>query len=516
MHRRPGPIALGCCLLLLMLAGILLRASQLCDGHFGYPIDDTYIHMAMAKNFAAHGVWGVTPYAFSSSTSSPLFTMLLAATYWISGVHDASPLILNLLFAFALIAWCCFVLRSAGLSARAVLGSVVLLIMVIPLYALTLVGMEHVLHALLSLMFAHLAARMLSGDNDRLLTVALLTLTPFLVMARYEGAFLALAAGILFLLRGRWGLFAGLGFLAASPLAAYAAISIQHGWSAVPNSLLLKANLPNQTHGGLREFVISLARNCLTAPHLPLLLMLALGLLSVTWQKHRGLWTYPGLTLFLFLAAGTLHLLFARVGWYFRYEAYLVAFGGVACLVAASDLSGAVSTNWRRAGIAVTALLLLALGVRTARSIYLTPRGIRNIYDQQYQSARFIRQFYNSATVVVNDIGAVCYLTDARVLDPIGLGDMESARARFQGRYSSQWLGAWARKNGATVAIVYPDVQPPADWPLMGAWSIPDRWIVGRDQVNVYALNTAIVPRLTEQLRTFQAELPRGVRWKGL
>ena len=269
----------------------------------------------------------------------------------------------------------------------------------------------------------------------------------------------------------------------ALPLGIYALISVNHGWYALPNSLLMKANLPGDSAGGVRRFLSALIAVCVNAPHLPLLLLLAAGLAGLVWKRHRTLWTYSGTGLVMFLAAGTSHLLFARVGWYFRYEAYLVAWGVIVSAICAHEaMEGAIPRNWRWAGSCLVALLLITLGARTVRSIYLTPRGIRNIYDQQYQMARFVREYYPQATLVVNDIGAVCFCyPDAHVLDAIGLGDMAPAVARMHGNYSPQWLDAWGGNNHATLAIAYPDIGPPESWallgncrpfPIVGSWGI--------------------------------------------
>ncbi len=48
------------------------------QGFFCYPLDDTYIHMAIAKTFSKYHIWGVTKYEFVSATSSPLYTFLLS------------------------------------------------------------------------------------------------------------------------------------------------------------------------------------------------------------------------------------------------------------------------------------------------------------------------------------------------------------------------------------------------------------------------------------------------------
>ena len=52
------------------LAFALWRIRQDTGATLVYGLDDAYIHMAIAKNLARHGVWGVTPFHFASASSS--------------------------------------------------------------------------------------------------------------------------------------------------------------------------------------------------------------------------------------------------------------------------------------------------------------------------------------------------------------------------------------------------------------------------------------------------------------
>src|SRR5262245_56602570 len=103
-------VSLGVTLLALFI--IVLRRT---GGTCSYALDDAYIHMAMARHFAEHGVWGVAPDEFSSSSSSPLWTLILALLYRVARPLDSAPLVLAALFAILVL-----VAAYAFLEARGV------------------------------------------------------------------------------------------------------------------------------------------------------------------------------------------------------------------------------------------------------------------------------------------------------------------------------------------------------------------------------------------------------------
>src|SRR6185312_8866054 len=123
-----------------------------CHGHFVYAVDDAYIALAMAKNLALHGVWGVTRYGFSGSSSSILFPLLTAAIFRVIGVSVYVPLLISWLAGLASI------LVAARILARFVSRTwqtllLVLLVVCAPLFVIGVIGMEHTLHLLFTLLF---------------------------------------------------------------------------------------------------------------------------------------------------------------------------------------------------------------------------------------------------------------------------------------------------------------------------------------------------------------------------
>lgn len=186
------------------VAVLLILSIRQNQGHLVYTLDDPYIHMAMAKNFAQRGVWGMTKYGFTSSSSSLLQISLLSVIYFLFGVNEVSPLILNVIFATLTVCLIYALMRRYKLPSFYTFTVLLLIIFFTPLPAVIFTGMEHILHALITISFVYLAAQTLSKDKSNPLGCSLLLiLAPLVTMARYEGLFLALAVGILFGIRRR-------------------------------------------------------------------------------------------------------------------------------------------------------------------------------------------------------------------------------------------------------------------------------------------------------------------------
>src|SRR4030042_4553212 len=88
----PAALAIGCAAALIYFFLILGQTG----GRFIYNLDDAYIHLAVAKHIVRDGIYGVTPFEFSSSSSSILWPRLLAGALRLLGDREILPLLINL------------------------------------------------------------------------------------------------------------------------------------------------------------------------------------------------------------------------------------------------------------------------------------------------------------------------------------------------------------------------------------------------------------------------------------
>ncbi len=305
------------------------RLLQQTGGALVYVLDDPYIHMAMAHNLSEHGIWGVSRLSgFAFCSSSPLWTALLAGSYRLSGPRVETPLVLNALAALAVILWTHFRLRRAGLVPGWELVALLVIVFTTSLPALAFTGMEHGFQTLICLVFAAAAADLLASErNSSGGRALLLALAPLVVLIRYEGMFLVGVVALLLLVRRKALLAGGLLALAALAVSVVGLWSLGRGWMFFPSSLLLKTDLSQIYSLRIARQALFGYRQLAQAPHLLVLLLAALLLLRPQPGDERAAWSSARFLLLIFLGTAALHLQFARLDHFFRYEAYLVALG---------------------------------------------------------------------------------------------------------------------------------------------------------------------------------------------
>jgi hypothetical protein len=516
IHKSHWPLLIVAAVLLVVVAVQFLLSLKQHNGHFVYALDDPYIHMAIARNFARYGVWGVTRYEFSSSTSSLLWTLILSPIYlFTSSVYV--PLVLNILCAIAALAVAHSFLSRSGLDNSSTLMLLLAVALLTPLPSLIFSGMEHTAHVVSSLGLTFVSATVIVDDRPNKTNRRVLFLLAALVpLIRYEGLFLVAIIAVLLASRRHFATAVIVVLMAIVPLGLYGLISWMHGSFVLPNSVLLKGSLPS---AGLIPFFENAARAFLAAPHLLFLWLLGIWLLLVARSSriNRAL-------LLIFVLTTTLHILFARVGWFFRYEAYLVAIGilvdGVALLELISLRKKEATASRRLLPLAVAVLLAFVssflLLTRASRAIRETIPAMSNVYEQHYQMATFLREYYQGVAVAANDIGAINFMADIRCLDLLGLGSAEVTRAKLMGQYNTGRIRQLAQVHQVKIALIYTgwydnEGGVPPQWIKVGEWNIRDCVVCGAPVVSFYAVDQSEADKLKRNLREFSGRLPAKV-----
>jgi hypothetical protein len=495
-----SPLLLPLLLFVLSLAAALRAGLRGTDGLLLYALDDAYIHMAVAKSLATAGVWGCTPFHFSSSSSSLLWTFVLGLAYAAFQVRDSIPLILNVAFAVGTLVVADRSLSRFGVAPLTRAATLLGIVVAFPMVGMVLMGMEHVLHLLLTIAFAAVAVEALASPAEdphvrRRRTVALCLLGALLGASRYEGFFLIGLVGLALLVRRQLRRAVALGVAAILPVLAFGAISMVNGWYFLPNPLMVKAVDENASMFTvlLKPFGSEDLAFLQNNPAMPILAGLGvLGALA-QWRARRDVWSPPVLLPVLLVAMILLHghFVFSPLYWAYRYDAYLVAFG---IFVAAVVLSGIRAPKaLPRGALAALVVLLLVPVIADVREGIVPEaeiEGMRHTYLMQYQTARFIRLYYPGDAVIVNDLGAVTYYTEARILDLVGLGDVEPLRFMRRGSYTSGDVTTWTAPHRPSIAIVqlgWSVVVPliPPEWVKVAEVRVPPH----RNRVGFFAVH---------------------------
>jgi hypothetical protein len=501
--RVPAPVLIAAALLIVELSAIL----TLGDGRFSYTLDDAYIHLAVSEEIARGG-YGINQGEFAAPASSILWPFLLAPFAEFEW-HPFVPLILN--FGFVLgCAWILCELTGLELGGGSTPGLRNLL-PVLPLLGANIVpvaftGMEHVLHAWLSLAAVLGAALFAREGQARWWLWPALGLAPLI---RYEALGLTLPLAVLLWNAGcRRQVAVTITALGLS-LLSFSAVLLWHGLPPLPSSVMSKAGIAGPDLALAASF-LSRIREQFEVREFWTLTILAGALTAVA----IALPSLGRLALAL-VCATILHLIFGVTRGGGRYEAYILL----------SDLSflamlmaPRLAALGRRRGIIVMllagVLLLTPLWPRTMFRLTATPLAADNIASLQREMRRFATEFW-LGPIAVNDIGWVAYRNDAYVLDLWGLGYEEARRKRMGGEQG--WAEELMRRRDVSLMMVFDGWlgrEVPPGWVPIGRLVLTrKRLATPESEVGFYARPDR-AHEIAELARGFAAGLPAGAEFR--
>ncbi len=483
-------------------------------GRYIYPLDDAYIHLSMAKNFAEFSVWGITQYEFSSTTSSPFFTFLLAILIKVFGNWEYIPFVANSIAGIFLIWILHNYLRRFSKTTYIVFLSAIVLLM--PLHLMIMIGMEHVFHTLTMILVLLFFQKYLENDTPRNFSnLALLSIlaTGF----RYESLFFVFFICVyLFFIKKEYMKSIALGLFAITPVVIYGWISVQHGSFFLPNSLILKGN----TNDGIVGFLIRVAGNAYRGISVLILILILLIQIFIKSKNQKSLTDKisKNAVPFVVFCGFSVHLLFANFGWLIRYEAYLVVIVLFAISPFADDLfQRKIRNTVLKFGMVM--LLLLTFFLRFVPMLKFQTMASKNIFDQQIQLADFLHKYHRNSKVIANDIGAITYFNNIHLLDTYGLGSIEVAKLRKEdhGKFTDNkklqsYIYNTAKLQDFEVALVFDEwVKMPDYFTKVGTLTIPDLYMAGGTTVSFYAVKKENADKLRNQLVEFSKETPKDV-----
>ncbi len=524
---------------LLVVGALLALSLRRTGGTLIYLIDDPAIHLSLAENLVHHGTWGVVPGQFQSASSSPLWTLLLSA--WVAlaslvrhlGIplnDDVGPLILNIVIGI----WVIDVIARRQrvlapsfrrpLDAAAVAG---LIVGVLFLPALVMLGMEHLLQIGIVLTVVGLFERGTAGSGGIWRRVLPYLLVGVMVLVRFEGLFVAAAIGVALLAasvpglsstaspppwRGQLVKAVWVGVAAVGAFGAFAAFNVLMGQGVLPNSVLAKGQgVSGDAGAGLQ--LRAIVERLTSDPLLAAMFVVVAAAVMVGWRQRRR-YTFVAI---VFLVATALHVIAAQVGWFERYQAYLVALGVVTLLAIADE-----TVPWRRRaparaflvpGIALVALLLCSTKISLTVEVR---KAVADTYQQRYQAARFLAEYYDGEPVATTELGYISLLHEGPLTDFFGLGDYEVLQGRraMDQRPTPEFWEQIRDERGFKVAVFYPvtlTYQVPEDWVHVASFTMDHAPVTAyQSTLEVWATDPSEVEPLTEKLRSFEPELPPG------
>jgi hypothetical protein len=263
-----------------------------------------------------------------------------------------------------------------------------------------------------------------------------------------------------------------------------------------PNSVLAKTAISKSP----QQFI-----DRLNTDHLvPVLLIVAIAYLVGARPATRQS-IVPAVTVVVAILA---HTLFARYGYFERYQVYLIALG----VYFALSIAGEAALDRTKAA-AVIILSVLVLTPVKWNLLFLTPRAADNTYQQRYQAALFVRRYYRTRPIATSELGYISLLHQGSISDLLGLGDYEVLKHRKNGTDNQAFYADLARRRGFPIAISYSgdlgSRRTPTAWFLVASWELHGRPVSAPpDPLQFWATDAAAALELRADLEDNAHRLP--------
>lgn len=497
---------------------ILLMLSKT-ENHFTYIIDDAYIHLSIAKNFALHKVWGMTQYDFSSSSSSPIFTFVISVLIYLFGNHELIPLVFNAVCSFFIIFFLNKYYFSFFKENRYIIIASLFTVFFAVLHLQLLIGMEHSLHALIVIVNVFYFYKWTnSGFKEGNSSYWFYFSIALLGLVRFESMFYFVSLAFVFLLIKKYKealLTLLLGFI---PIFLFGYFNYQEEGYFFPNSVVVKGTHFNFSGNYLEQIYTILFRNMLfnvsfyKVGLIPLVMAVVLLYREYRRKKNFREIILANFLIIVWSFTLVLHSLFGDFKGSFRYEAYILAGFVMVLIPKVENFFGQPFMMIRKdkiIGIMILSSFLLLI-YKTGYAHKMLTKGTANIYEQQVQSAKFLHQYYNTSKVVANDIGAICYFSDIHLLDVAGLGSKEMIpfnrdKRVFDDEFEN-YLTKYCIENHYQLAVVYDSwmlSHVPENWEKVAVLEINTLMTVASKKVSIYSIDPHIHDQLKQNVKNF-------------
>ena len=411
------------------------------NGTFGFPLDDSWIHLQFARNLRDYGSFSYYQNEMATSGStSPLYTMLLAAGLFIT----SNEFILSYVLGVGFFTAGAFVLSRLGKELFKeqlvlIIGGMLLYFLEPRLQWIALSGMETTLFMFLLLLVWYLYRRrsgrwlgvtaglLLWARPEAVIFFAVLAIDVFYKTkwVRHQHAKKASAEAQQY--DHRW-LRPAIGIAGVICLG-YAVFNLVLSGSILPNTYAAKIEYYGSGGVGFPRAVF----DWLTAGHMPVLAAFAaIAILNLLWNIVRRkpqdylvplLWSAA-----LFVAYWQKLPFLYQEGRYLMPILPFIILLGLRGVEIAVDLIQIVITAVRKNAINATvlALVVLALVAQFGYGAW-NNRGIcaeycKYITDRQVRTALWIRDHLPTDAVIgTHDVGAIAYYSGRRIADMVGL-----------------------------------------------------------------------------------------------